>query len=188
MNAKEMKSQLNEWRSLFKGFWATLFSIIISLTFVGLVGFTVWRVLWVTKVDNYEMAFNYNWWTGQVEKIDRTGWIIRWPIVNSVHSIDLRPYQISITADIQRNVSSGSSGIGARILNAKLVSFNPKGLDTFIKWHGRSAGDDTREMLEILKAYAFARDEGRDCPFLTVIGVVSPNQNGPLPAANPPEK
>lgn len=180
-----MKEQ--ELKTLLKGFWAKLVVVIVCLALLAIAGLTVWRILWVTKVDNYELAFNYNWWTGKVEKIDRTGWIIRLPIVNSVHTIDLRPYQISITADIQKNVSGGPSGggIGARILNAKLVRFNPKGLDTFIEWHGRAAGDSTREMLEILKAYAFARDEGQGCPFLTVLGVVSPNQNAQLPVNLP---
>ena len=167
--------------------WVSFAVLVVCLLVLGVVGLTTWRILWVTKVDNYELAFNYNWWDGKVEKINRTGWITRTPIINSVHTIDLRPYQISITADIQKNVSSGQSGIGARILNAKLVRFNPKGLDTFIEWHGRAAGNDTREMLEILKAYAFNWEGGRSCPFLTVLGVVAPNQIEPTPA-NPPGK
>ena len=153
--------------------------VIAAIVVLSLVGLGGWRILWVTKVDNYEMAFNYNWWTGKVESIDRTGWIIRAPIVNSVHTIDLRPYQISIVANIQQNAAGqGSSAIGSRILNAKLVRFNPQGLSTFIAWHGRKAGNDLSEMLEILKAYAYDQTGGKDCPFLIVLGEVAPNQAG----------
>lgn len=136
----------------------------------------VWRMAWVTMVDNYEMAFCYNRWTGKIEIIDRTGWIIRAPIINSVHTIDLRPYQITIVANIGGTVSGRS--LSARILNAKLVRFNPKGLTTFIEWHGRSGGDNLENMLETLKAYAFAKDGGQSCPFLTTISEVAPNQIG----------
>jgi len=173
-----MKNQ-TDLQSLFTGFWRRLTAVIVVLVGLVSIGSFLFRISCVTAVDNYELAFNYNWWTGKIEKLDRAGWIIRWPIVNSVHTIDLRPYQISITADIQKNVSGSSSdrGIGARVLNAKLVRFNPEGLDTFIEWHGRRAGNNTRQMLEILKAYAFDSEGGRGCPFLTVSGVVTPNQN-----------
>lgn len=150
-----------------------------ALVVVGLGCLLIWRMFWVTMVDNYEMGFCYNRLTGKIEVVSRTGWIVRTPIINSVHTIDLRPYQISIVANIQRNAASASgSTIGSRILNAKLVRFNPKGLETFIEWHGRNAGDSLDDMLEILKAYAFNKDEGRDCPFLTVVSEIAPKPGG----------
>ncbi len=148
--------------------------IALSLVVVALICLVTWRMFWVTKVDNYELAFNYNWLSGQIERFERTGWVTRTPIINSVHTIDLRPYQISITADIQRNIDGRQSNLGARVLNAKLVRFNPEGLNKFIEWHGRGAGDKTSEMLEILKAYAFNASGGKDCPFLTIVDELSP--------------
>ena len=75
------------------------------------------------------------------------------------------------------------------MLNAKLVRFDPKGLATFVEWHGRNAGDYTKNLLEILKCYAFDMAEGKDCPFLKVIQVIAPNQGAQeLPAIDIEEK
>jgi hypothetical protein len=131
----------------------TLVAVLVVIIVVGLIGF---RMTCVTFIDNYEFGFSYDKLTGKIEKIDRSGWIVRPPFIYSIHGIDMRPYQVSISAN-------------QRILNAKLVRFNPEGLDKFVEWHGRDAGDDLYTMLEILKCYAFDRAEGRDCPFLTVI-------------------
>mgnify|MGYP001619380716 CR=1 FL=1 len=139
----------------------------------GLLTFLIWYGAWVNFVDRHELGFVFDKFTGAIERVERSGWIVRTPWCYSVHTIDLRPYQVSISAN-------------ARILNAKLVRFNPEGLDTFIAWHGRSASDDLLNLQEILKCYAFDRDEGRDCPFLTVVSVLAPNQ-GELPATSPKE-
>ncbi len=137
--------------------------ILIFLTCLAVVGVVVWFIFFVKFVDNYELAFSYDRMTGKIEKIERTGWIFRTPIRHNVHAIDLRPYQVSISAN-------------SRILNAKLVRFDPKGLDKFVEWHGRDAGDYRDNMLEILKSYAFARDAGKSCPFLVVLDEVAPSQ------------
>ncbi|MEN9613889.1 MAG: hypothetical protein RLZZ347_196 [Candidatus Parcubacteria bacterium] len=158
-----MNSNSNSDSSL--GFKLLVFLGVVIV--VGVLGVGAWRMWWVTDVDVHELGFNYNRITGQIETIDRPGWYTRTPVINSVHTIDLRPHQVTISAN-------------SRILNAKLVRFNPEGLRTFIDWHGRDAGDLTSGMLEILKSYAFDRDEGRDCPFLTVVSVLQPNQ-GQLP-------
>jgi hypothetical protein len=65
--------------------------------------------------------------------------------------------------------------------------FNPEGLKTFVEWHGRDAGDSLSDLLEILKCYAFDRDEGRDCPFITIISVLAPNQ-GVMPTEKEEKK
>ncbi len=134
------------------------------LVFVGLI---IFRALWVTSIDNYELGFVFNRSTGKIQTIDRKGWVIYTPIKYSVHTIDLRPYQVSISAN-------------SRILNAKLVRFNPDGLDTFVEWHGRDAGDLTPNLLEILKSYAFATDGGKNCPFLTVVSELSGLSSTPM--------
>ncbi|MDD5050783.1 MAG: hypothetical protein PHV93_03525 [Candidatus Pacebacteria bacterium] len=133
---------------------------------LGVLGLAAWFMFWVTFVDNYEFGFAYDKFTGKIEPIEHTGWVSRTPWRYSVHTIDLRPYQLSISAN-------------SRVLNAKLVRFNPKGIDTFVEWHGRSAGDKLSDLQEILKCYAFDRAEGRDCPFLTVIQELAPGQGMP---------
>jgi hypothetical protein len=147
------------WRKL----WRTIGIIVGSVIGAGLVIFIFWYALWVTDVDNYELGFSFDRQSGKIERIDRTGWVIRTPFRYSVHKLDLRPHQLTISAN-------------QRVLNAKLVKFNPAGLATFVEWHGRSAGDELSNLLEILKCYAFDKADGKDCPFLEVVQEIAPNQ------------
>jgi hypothetical protein len=117
----------------------------------------------ITVVDKHELGFVFNRMTGQIEPVPHAGWVVKNPFKYAVHTIDCRPYQVSISAN-------------QRILNAKLVKFNSAGLEAFINWHGRSAGNSTLNLIEIMKCYAFDRDEGRDCPFIEVIGQLAPSQ------------
>lgn len=135
----------------------------IILVVILLICAIIFRVLWVTNIENYELGFTFDAKTGLIEVVEKKGWLVRTPIRYSVHTIDLRPYQISITAN-------------QRVLNAKLVQFNPEGLQTFVEWHGRDAGDESSRLLEILKSYAFDPDEGEDCPFLHVVGTSAYHQ------------
>jgi hypothetical protein len=155
-------------------FWPKIVIGAIVTVVLAFIGFLIWYVAWVNFVENYEYGFSYNKFTGEVKQVPHSGWIVATPWRYTIHKIDTRPYQVSITADLQ---SGGMSGINQRVLNAKLVRFNPIGLATFIEWHGRDAGDDLAGLKEILKCYAFDRDEGRDCPFLTVTGALAPSQS-----------
>lgn len=157
--------------------------LICSVLFVLVIfiGFLFWLGLWVTSVDKHEFAFTFDRFNnGKIEVIDGGGWVVRNPFKYAVHVIDLRPYQITLSAN-------------KRVLNAKLVKFNPAGLNTFIEWHGRKAGDDigrdsyingngnivgSSGLIDILKVYAFDKAEGTDCPFLTVLQDIAPNQTG----------
>lgn len=141
-----------------------------GLLITSLLGFLIWYGSWVTTVDNYELGFVFDRVTGKIEPVEKQGWVIRTPIRYSVHTIDLRPYQVTIS-------------FNERVLNAKLVRFNPDGLATFVEWHGRDAGDSTTNLREILKCYAFDVADGKDCPFLEVIQEIAPNQ-GALPSSN----
>ncbi|MFA5022506.1 MAG: hypothetical protein WC508_05515 [Patescibacteria group bacterium] len=134
---------------------------------IALLALLVFRVGWMTFVDKHELGYVFNRFSGEIKALDRSGWVITWPIKYDVNTIDLRPYQVSISVDLK---------VSQRILNAKLVRFNPEGLDTFIAWHGRGAGGDVESLKEILKCYAFDKQNGEDCPFLTVISELSPNQ------------
>lgn len=150
--------------------------ILAALTILTLFVLIIFRITFVTFVDKHEMGFVFNSISGQIERVERSGYVVRWPLIYSVHSIDLRPYQVSIVT------MPGGRGMGSeisqRILNAKLVKFNPTGFDTFIQWHGRKAGDSVDDLLEILKCYAFDQTDGADCPFLTVLSEIAPTQSG----------
>lgn len=130
-----------------------------------MVSFLIWYKMFVTSVENYELGFVFDRVSGEITILEKKGWIVRTPFRYSVHHIDMRPHQITISAN-------------ERVLNAKLVQFDPKGLQTFVEWHGRSAGDKTKNLQEILKCYAFDLADGKDCPFLTVIQEIAPNQGG----------
>ncbi len=135
----------------------------------SLLAFWIFWANWMHFVDKHEFGYVFDRFTGVVTVVDHSGWVMRNPIRYTVNKIDLRPYQVSITADL---------GVSQRILNAKLVRFNPAGLTTFIAWHGRGAGSDIESLKEIMKCYAFDREEGRDCPFLVVISEIAPSQSG----------
>lgn len=120
-------------------------------------------LLSIHHVDNYELGFTFDrFGGGKIESLsEEKGWIYRNRFRYAVHTIDLRPQQVSISAN-------------NRILNARLVRFNPAGLATFVEWHGRDAGDDTPKMYDILKSYAFGIDGGKSCPFLTIVEDMTP--------------
>lgn len=151
--------------------------IAVVLFVVSFIGALIFRIGWVSFVDNYELGFTYNRFTGEIKPLDRTGYIVRWPIKYAVHAIDLRPYQISITAHVGADTTSG---VPSRVLNAKLVRFNPTGLITFVAWHGRDAGDNLYNLKEIMKCYAFDKENGKDCPFITVLSELNPSQTPTL--------
>jgi hypothetical protein len=131
---------------------------------IALIGLIIFRVFWVTSQEKHEFAYSFDRFSGNIETYTNCGWIVKTPIRYSVHTIDLRPVQLTISAN-------------SRVLNAKLVRFDPKGLKTFIEWHGRGAESNMNGgFTEILKCYAFDRENGRDCPFLEVIQEIAPNQ------------
>jgi len=148
-----------------QGTWARLGIGLLGLVALSLLVFGIWRGFWVTSVENYELAYSFDRFSGRIERIHEQGWVVRTPIRHKVHTIDLRPYQITISAN-------------QRVLNAKLVRFKPEGLETFLEWHGRGAGEQLHQLLDILKCYAFAPDGGKDCPFLEVIQDIAPQQGG----------
>ena len=139
--------------------------LIAGIAGICLIGFIVFRIFWVTSVDKHEFAFSFNRFTGGIETCTNSGWYVRAPIKYSVYTIDCRPVQITISAN-------------QRVLNAKLVRFDPEGIETFIKWHGMNAasGMNSGNLPEILKCYAFDSVNGEDCPFLEVIQEIAPNQ------------
>ncbi len=121
----------------------------------------------ITQVDKHEFGYVYNRFNGEIEVLERDGLIFRpWPKY-LVQTIDERPYQVSITAN---------TNIGQRVLNAKLVRFDPEGIQEFIAWHGRGAGSTPSDLQEIFKCYAFDKDGGANCPFITVLNEIQASQ------------
>lgn len=139
------------------------------------VTFVIWWSAWVNYVPQNDIGFAFNKMTGQVEVLEKTGYVVATPWVKDVHSIDLRPQQVCMNAN-------------NRVLNCKLVKFNPYGangdkasklgLNTFIEWHGVSAGDNGG-VYEILKSYAFNVNDGTDCPFLSIVDDMRRKESAP---------
>lgn len=121
-----------------------------------------YRAIFLRFVDNYEIPYMYDRRDGSIKMLDRTGYIQKLPFVQNVHTIDGRPMQVCISA-IQR------------VLNCKLVQFNPEGLELFLEWHGRSNYSNPGVFNEILKAYAY-EGSGKNYPFLTVIRELKPGE------------
>lgn len=119
----------------------------------------LYRAIFWTFIDNYEFAYRFDAINGKIEILEnkdgspKQGYIFAWPLAERIHTIDMRPMQVCINAN-------------SRVLNCKLVHFDPKGFELFIKWHGR--GDyDSYKLESILMSYAY--DESQESyPFLKV--------------------
>jgi hypothetical protein len=157
------------------GFWAKMaISLGISLVTM-LILFTTFRVMFVNFVDNYELGYLFDTRGGTIEvltntirdstgkniKAPRTGYILSLPIVQLVHTVDLRPMQVCINAN-------------SRVLNCKLVKFNPEGIDLFLSWHGRQ-NYDALALNPILMSYAYD-GSGKTYPFLQVLRELKPEE------------
>ena len=141
----------------------------------------MFRMIFVDFVDNYYVAYRYDSAgpnAGQITIEPRTGYFVTLPFVTSIHSIDLRPMQVCITAI-------------NRTLNCKLVQFevndsadamdktSGKGLRLFLQWHGRddyannqASGENGTvaysQFHQIMMNYAFD-PSGRTYPFLRIL-------------------
>lgn len=120
----------------------------------------------VDEVDNYELGYQYDRRSGQVTVLRRTGYFVTPPLVVSVHTVDLRPMRVCISGGTVSGTHDPSN-INSRVLNCKLVRFNPAGLSVFLSWHGRKDyGFD--ELMPLLRNYAYD-GASRSYPFLTVL-------------------
>jgi hypothetical protein len=112
-----------------------------SSLFIVTVLLILYRSIFLTFVDNYEFPYKYNTKTGEILAVPKTGYVFAIPFYEIVHTIERRPFQICI---------SNSS----RVLNCKLVQFNPDGYKLFLQWHGRKTYS-SYDLGDIFKAYAF---------------------------------
>jgi hypothetical protein len=162
-----MNSNVGETvNSVLSNLWGKLLACLIILLVVVLVSLTLFRWTCVNLVDNYQMAYRFDLRTGKVSRIEKTGYVVTPPMLVKVHTIDLRPMQVCINAN-------------KRVLNCKLVEFNPAGFETFISWHGRNdydgQSDVTGGLNDILKSYAYD-GSGKTYPFLRVIRELKPEE------------
>lgn len=156
-------------KQLGKSLWLKSLAFVVLMVVLAGFGLLVFRVTCVNFVDNYEIPYKYDRRSGKIEKLSHTGYIVTPPLLVNVHSVDGRPMQVCISA-IQR------------VLNCKLVEFNPEGLELFLQWHGRNDYTNdggTREnpttFNQILMAYAYD-GSGKSYPFLTVIRELKPEE------------
>lgn len=116
-------------------------------------------------VENYQLGYLFDATNGRISALDRSGWHKKRMFVQSINTVDLRPFQVCISAN-------------QRVLNCKLVRFNPEGIGTFVSWHGRddyvlsgsnnSSSSSTGGFEDIMRSYAYD-GSGRTYPFLMVI-------------------
>ncbi len=154
--------------------------ILLIVTLLGLWIFKPWGY-----VNNYELGYKFDARTGTISVLPHTGYNHRTPIFESIYAIDLRPRQVCLTVGMGgQSAGTATSGPASRVLNCKLVKFNPAGLSKFIEWHG--ANDYDGETLnDLLKIYAYA-DNGDSYPFLTIMGEVKGGKTVMLPGQTAP--
>ena len=139
-------------------------AVMVLTPLLVLLGF---RLFFVKFVDNYEFAIMFDRSTGKIEPVidsegnPKIGYIVYTPILMSVKTIDTRPFQVKISAN-------------NRVLNAKLIRFNPRTFDEkgnlinegwreFISYHGLkdyeinngSYEPSSGSFEDILKAYDY---------------------------------
>lgn len=122
---------------------------------IGIIVSLCFRLFWLTNVEKHEVGFIFNRMSGQVTQIDHTGWVLVTPVLNSVYTIEGRPQQVCINAN-------------QRVLNCKLVQFNPAGLTEFINLHG-AASYTALKIADVLKVYAY-EENPQPRSFLTLHG------------------
>lgn len=145
-------------------FLAKLFKPFLVLVALACVA-TFYRGCCVTFVDSYELGFRYDKRTGQMVRLNQTGYVQHPPFLVDVDVVDLRPMQVCINSN-------------SRVLNCKLVQFNPVGLETFIAWHGRGDYSSTGNLADILRSYAYD-GSGKTYPFLIILRELKSDDAGP---------
>src|SRR5258708_4348758 len=107
--------------------------------------------LFLNHVDINEIGVAYNSIGGKVWVQDRPGWYLTSPFVE-VATITTLPLKVTIPSE-------------AKVINTKIIRFNPVGVDQFIRMQGFSYFTD-QGLENILMGYAFS---GETYPFLEVM-------------------
>lgn len=140
--------------SLREKIWGIIGGLVLLLVPVAV----IIRISCFSYVENYEMGYQFDSVKGETVPLVnkdgslKRGYIYANPLI-FVYTIDLRPMQVTINAN-------------NRVLNAKLVQFNPKGFKTFVEWHG-NANYSQEGLKDILMSYAYDSDS-KNYDFLTI--------------------
>lgn len=138
-------------KSFFQNFWVK----VATLVGVLLVGLFFYWIFWLNHLDINEIGVAYNSLDGKITEQEVPGWYVTHPFV-----------KVAYISTLPRRVEIPSS---ARVIVAKIVRFNPKGLDEYIRLQG--FGYDLNSSLDnVLLGYSFS---GKDYPFLEVMQDVS---------------
>lgn len=129
---------------------SSLLRLLLVSVVVGVVGALFFWLVILKEVKQNEIGYLWDRRTGEITVLPRSGYFMTIPFVKSVHSISTSPEQVCINAN-------------SRVLNCKLVEFNPVGLKLFLSWHGLQDGN----VSEILKSYAYD-GQNKSYPFLTI--------------------
>ena len=105
----------------------------------------------LNHVDINEIGIAYNSIGGKVWVQDRPGWYLTSPFVE-VATLTTLPHKVTIPSE-------------AKVINTKIVRFNPAGVDQFIRMQGFSYFSN-QGLENILMGYAFS---GEEYPFLEVM-------------------
>lgn len=140
-----------------------ILKVVAGILAIMVVGLILFRILCVDYIEQHEFGYKIeNLEGGKMSLVEKKGYVVTPPIVTKIHTIDLRPRQVC--QNVGKVGEAGRvDGINGRVLNCKLVEFNPLGLTTLIAFHGIQDGD----VSGILGIYAYDQ-LGRTYPFLTI--------------------
>ncbi len=142
--------------------WRTIGNFFGVLTIIAIILSCGFYILCVDHIDQHEFGYKVERIKGgKLSVIAEKGWIVTPPIATKVYTIDTRP--------AQRCINSGRVAVNQRVLNCKLIAFNPAGLDEFITLHGVQHGN----VSDILEPYAFDQ-LGRPYSFLFIKDASAP--------------
>ena len=133
--------------------WSTLWWTLGIVAAAVFVSFLIFWLGWIHTIGQTELAYKVDRLNdGKITVFEKKGWVIVPPLIEEYHSIDLKPTRICL----------GEANV--RVLNCKLVQFDPNGLALFIEWHNVQDGDVSR----ILLPYAFDVNS-QEYPFLKIL-------------------
>lgn len=123
-----------------------------SILLVGL----IFYVLFLNHVEINEVGIYYDSMSGQTWKQTTPGWYVTSPLTYEVNITTL-PLLVTIPSN-------------AKIINSKMVRFNPDGVEEFIRLQGFGWGLHS-SLDNILLGYAFS---GREYTFLDIVQTATP--------------
>lgn len=129
-------------------------------------------LLCLNHLPPQEIGITYNSLNGDITIQDRPGWHLTSPFV-SVSTIETRPFQVCLNA-------------GARVLNCKLIRFNPTGAKEFVRLQGFHYWNTTiggcnrggsecslNDFGRIMLGYAYS---DQSYPFLEILEEIKPGK------------